>query len=333
MKVSVIVPIYNKGIYLEECFGSLFRQTWSDLEIIAVDDGSADGGLEILRSLAGKDSRIMLLEIPHSGPSVARNTGMERATGDFVAFVDADDMVEPAYMEHLVQGIGKTDVCISGYKIWKQREDCWEDHPCLSGVFSRDEFCQRLHSLKTINGVGWKLYRRSFLMEHLLQFPEQIDRGEDTLFVHHVLLHVQEAACVDDMEYIVRQHDLNSLTHQVFSAEMMEEELAEYRKLREKASDPLLIKEIMHRQTNVLGMLGKIYCFRDLRMRSRKQRFLDAARKYSLERFLMPRSKTEAIARFSLMTRTFLPFYVLVRLLYRHQEDARQYGAEPGGHP
>ena len=333
MKVSVIVPVYNKGIYLEECFGSLFRQTWSDLEIIAVDDGSTDGSLEILRSLAKKDSRMILLEIPHSGPSVARNTGMERATGDFVTFVDADDIVEPAYIEHLVQGIGKADVCISGYKIWKQREDCWEDHPCLSAVFSREELYQRLHSLKTIVSIGWKLYRRSFLMEHMIQFPEQINWEEDTLFVHHVLLHVQEAACVDDMEYIVRKHDLNSLTHQVFSAEMMEEELAEFRKLREKASNPLLIKEIMHRQTVVLSKLGKLYCFRDLGMRSRKQLFLDAARKYSLERFLMPRSKTDAITCFSLMTRTFLPFYVLVKLLYRHREDARQYGAKPGGHP
>ncbi len=333
MKVSVIVPVYNKGIYLEECFGSLFRQTWPNLEIIAVDDGSTDGGLEILRSLAGKDSRMILLETPHSGPSVARNTGMKHASGDFVTFVDADDMVEPTYIEHLVQGIGKADICLSGFMIWKQREDCWEDHPCLSGVFSREEFCQRLHSLKTIGGIGWKLYRRSFLMEHMIQFPEQIDRGEDTLFVYHVLLHVQKAACVDDMGYIVRKHDLNSLTHQALSAGMMEEELAEYRKLREKASDPSLIKEIMHRQTDVLGVLGKVYCFQNPGMRLRKQRFLHAARKCSLGGFLLPRSKTDAITCFSLMTRTFLPFYVLVRLLYRHREDVRQYGAEPGGHP
>lgn len=85
------------------------------------DDGSTDDSWDILR----KTENIHLFQIPHSGPSAARNKGLEEAAGEFVTFVDADVFVEPGYIEHLVMGIRDADLCLSGYKTWFQREDRW----------------------------------------------------------------------------------------------------------------------------------------------------------------------------------------------------------------
>jgi len=85
------------------------------------DDGSTDDSWDIL----SKTEDIRLFQIPHSGPSAARNKGLAEAAGEFVTFVDADDFVEPGYIEHLVMGIRDADLCLSGYKTWFQREDRW----------------------------------------------------------------------------------------------------------------------------------------------------------------------------------------------------------------
>ncbi len=94
-KVSVIIPVYNTAPFLRECLLSVKNQTLRDLEIVIVDDGSTDGSLEIIQDEAAKDSRIVWTTQPNSGQSVARNKGIDKATGEYIYFMDSDDLLEP----------------------------------------------------------------------------------------------------------------------------------------------------------------------------------------------------------------------------------------------
>ena len=93
--ISIIVPVYNVAPFLSRCLDSLVGQTYENLEIICVDDGSTDGSAAILDACAAKDSRIKVIHQENAGVSVARNRGLDAATGEFVTFVDADDWLEP----------------------------------------------------------------------------------------------------------------------------------------------------------------------------------------------------------------------------------------------
>ena len=100
-KVSVIVPVYNVEKYLKRCLDSLINQTLSDIDIICIDDGSKDSSLQILEQYAQKDSRIVIYNQENSGLSVARNTGLEHASGEYIGFVDSDDWVDLDFYEKL----------------------------------------------------------------------------------------------------------------------------------------------------------------------------------------------------------------------------------------
>lgn len=318
--VSIVVPVYNKKFYLEDCLKSLLCQTWHDLEIIVVEDGSTDGSWEELSVLAQKESRINLLQISHSGPSAARNTGMMNAKGDYITFVDADDFVEAGYIEHLVQSIGDADFCISGYKTWYQREDRWEKRECISAVLSRDELYSLMDKMPVFSGIGWKLYRRSFLEGNHILFPDQINQAEDHFFLCEVLLNTNKAVCIESMEYIVRCHDPNSLSHQRMTVETTEKTMAEYEKLRNRTDHPQMISYIITEQMGKLCRIGELYCFQNMKMRTRKQLFFRMAEKYHLINNSLscnPRSKSAMLVRFTLAFRIFLPFFVIVRF-WRH---------------
>ena len=114
--ISIIVPIYNAERYLRACLDSLIGQTEKDLQILLVDDASTDSSPAIAKQYAAQDSRITLLSQPHAGQSAARNLGMAHATGDYIAFVDADDALEPDWCERHLAAIEGVDYVQSGYK-------------------------------------------------------------------------------------------------------------------------------------------------------------------------------------------------------------------------
>lgn len=114
--ISIIVPIYNAADYLEQCIRSLVQQTESDLQIILVDDGSTDRSRPILETFAKQDERIILLQQSHAGQSAARNRGLQHATGEYIAFVDADDSLEPDWCARHLQAIADVDYVQSGYQ-------------------------------------------------------------------------------------------------------------------------------------------------------------------------------------------------------------------------
>lgn len=107
-KISVIVPIYNKEDYLLVCIDSILKQTYSNLEIILVDDGSTDSSKAICEKKAKEDKRILYFNTRHTGAGAARNLGLEKSTGEFISFIDADDYIVPNYYRIMMQMIETT---------------------------------------------------------------------------------------------------------------------------------------------------------------------------------------------------------------------------------
>ncbi len=99
--ISVIVPVYNAAAYIERCVKSIQNQTYTNFELILVNDGSADNSLEICKTLSTQDERIVVLDRPNGGASAARNMGLEKMRGQYVVFADSDDYVSPSYLENL----------------------------------------------------------------------------------------------------------------------------------------------------------------------------------------------------------------------------------------
>lgn len=116
MKISVIVPVYKCQEYLPDCLDSILSQTYTDLQIILVDDGSPDGSGAICDQYAAKDSRITVIHQKNEGVSAARNAGLARADGDAVTFVDSDDTIDADMYETLANLLKDADVAVCGYK-------------------------------------------------------------------------------------------------------------------------------------------------------------------------------------------------------------------------
>ena len=114
--ISFIIPIYNSEAYLRACIESVLHQGTPEVEVILVDDGSADGSLAIAKAYAEKDKRVKVLEQAHAGQSVARNNGLEHAQGEYIAFVDADDTIASDWSERHLAAIEGVDYVQSGYK-------------------------------------------------------------------------------------------------------------------------------------------------------------------------------------------------------------------------
>ena len=165
--VSVIVPIYNAEPYLAQCIESLLNQTYHDLQIILIDDGSTDNSRFIAGQYAQNDKRIELHTQPNQGQSAARNNGMRHATGDYLSFIDSDDYIDADFYQTLLNACRPdTDIVQTGYRRVQEGKVLTEQCPRPFFQFT----------------TPWsRLYRRDFLTCHQLAFPEGMIY-EDVLF-------------------------------------------------------------------------------------------------------------------------------------------------------
>ena len=122
--ISVIVPVYNTADYLHICLNSILSNTYKNLEVICVNDGSKDNSSQILHELAEKDSRVKIIEQENQGVSVARNNALDAANGEYISFVDSDDWLHPQYYEILLYLLEekKSDIAVCQFKNCKEYE-------------------------------------------------------------------------------------------------------------------------------------------------------------------------------------------------------------------
>ncbi len=164
--ISVIIPVYNAQQYISRCLDSICRQTYHNLEMIAVDDGSVDGSKAMLDRLSQRDARIRIIHQPNKGPAAARNTGVRAASGEFVLFVDSDDWIYPNHVQHLYQMAKETriDICSSAFRISSDPRYSLEQSQQSKAKLRVEDSAEAMRSLlysTHLNHSPWgKLYRR-----------------------------------------------------------------------------------------------------------------------------------------------------------------------------
>ncbi len=163
-KISLIVPVYNAEKYLSENIESLINQTYKNIEIILINDGSTDNSGFLCNEFNKKHSQIITFHIKNSGASNARNFGIEKASGDYIAFIDSDDKIEKNYIEILFENLIKydADICICGYK--KSNKNCFCSKKGLIEIFSNSQIPQQIYEEKSMGLTPWsKLIKRDLI--------------------------------------------------------------------------------------------------------------------------------------------------------------------------
>ena len=196
--ISVIVPVYNGQDYLEKCIESIENQTYENLEIIIINDGSTDGTGQVCVKLRERYENIRVITMEDEGVSAARNAGLDAAKGAFVTFVDADDRIRPRMLETLFEGVMQTgcDICGCSFEMWKSQEE-WEHflerkYKIGSAVSYSAVDYLRNQVVKGNSRCWSKLYRRSLIGN--LRFRRGLSIGEDMLFLVDLLPYVRGVA-------------------------------------------------------------------------------------------------------------------------------------------
>ena len=226
--VSVVVPAYNAGKTLKRLLDNLKDQTWKQLQIIVVDDGSTDNTPEVIRQAAEKDPRLTTVRIENRGVSTARNAGLKLCTGRYIRFADADDSLPEHSIETMVRRAEAdgSELVITGYEQYIGDNHRYHNLSGRNDTVPCDDLMNHLcmHANSYFYGVLWnKLFLREYIAGYGCRFQEDIYWGEDFAFVMDYLRHVKQVSFIDESTYDYRrsagsttvQQALDSVMHPV----------------------------------------------------------------------------------------------------------------------
>lgn len=221
MKISIIIPVYNSTLYLKQCVESILAQTYHNLEILLVDDGSTDDSPKICDEYATKDSRIITIHKQNGGTSDARNVGLEKASGDYITFMDNDDYwSNPEALNDIVKIIDETQpdvVMHTNMVYWQDKEKTVNppsfDRRLVSGKKREDAVGNLIKSGMLTVTVWTKLVKTSLIREHDLYFKKGI-RNEDTDWIARMLIYAERFEWYDKPFYMYRKGHETAQTSQ-----------------------------------------------------------------------------------------------------------------------
>lgn len=211
-KISIIIPVYNVEKYLKDCLNSIINQTFKDIEIICINDGSTDDSLNILLEYANFDKRIKIINQSNFGVSHARNQGIETAQGEYISFVDSDDWVDTNYFENLYDAITRhnADIACSTIIRKRQRHQKYRVHYTKENVYSFLQEKIDACSVPKCCYVWNKLYRTSLVKNH--KFKERV-YFEDVLWTPQILKDSYKLVTIPNTNYYYRANK-NSIVKQ-----------------------------------------------------------------------------------------------------------------------
>lgn len=270
--ISIIVPIYNTEKYLPKCLDSLIGQTYQDIEIICVDDGSTDGSAKVLERYRLLDDRIKICSKENAGLSDARNAGIELAQGSWIMFVDSDDWLSANCCEKVINVLGDNDLAFFSYirefqyttstKYVLDKEARVFDASSITILYERliapsgKELMtpDKLDSLSTAWG---KIYRTDIIKKHHVCFVDEKEIGtEDLLFNVAYFLHIKSASYLPDCLYHYRKTNGNSLAYS-YKPNLDEEWLRLFGMIEDEISSyPILKTALQRRKALCLFGLG-----------------------------------------------------------------------------
>lgn len=215
--VSILTPCYNVESYLPQCLDSIVNQTYGNLQIVLIDDGSKDGTWNILQSYAAQDSRVEVYHQENQGVAATRNHLLEKVKGDYVLFVDSDDWIEPNMVEFLVEKsrTKNADIVVCG--MVKNDEACGKEY--REEVMDQETTVKKFLFHKELNGSLWnKLVKTSLL--HGIRFDNRISYGEDALFCWYILQRAHTVVQTTKQLYHYRMND-SSISHASYDERKM----------------------------------------------------------------------------------------------------------------
>ena len=218
-RISVVVPVYNVAQYLEMCIESIRQQTYSYMEIILVDDGSTDESGMICDKFAKEDERIKVIHKSNEGVSVARNVGMELSTGQFLCFVDSDDLLPMDSIEKLIYHAleSNSDLCCGAWtKIGVKKIEKNSYEPENIDVSDKEKLMNYLF-IEEVNGPVAKLYKTTIINENGLKFMPGIKIGEDAIFNFQYIQHCVKVSLIPNTVYYYNKLNTESVTHTYYS--------------------------------------------------------------------------------------------------------------------
>lgn len=201
--VSVIIPIYNAENYIERCIESILSQTYKNIELLLINDGSKDNSYSICVNYAKKFQNIIVVSQDNSGPGAARNTGIAHATGEFIIFIDSDDTIDVNHVLDLLKAHNSNNTLVlCGYKrIYK---DCIRNYSPNNRVLSKSDFKILIHEWLIDPIIGSpcnKLIEAKIIKENNLKFPENIIFAEDFIFSLKLFDCVDTIKSIDNCTY------------------------------------------------------------------------------------------------------------------------------------
>lgn len=222
MFVSIIVPVYNVEQYLKECIESILAQTWKNFEVILVDDGSTDSSGKICDEYSQKKEFISVIHKKNGGLSSARNAGIDVAQGDYLAFIDSDDVVHPRYLSELVAIVKKEKAdlaachfCVGSLCRWKNFSEVKYDIRCNEDVL------KKMNDNDVVVTVAWnKLYHAKFFREYGLRYPVG-KIHEDMFLTPQILYYTKKMVITNEQLYFYRQRE-NSIMNSSFSIKQLD---------------------------------------------------------------------------------------------------------------
>jgi len=319
--VSVIIPMYNAAAHLEQCVASLLAQTLEPCEFIFVNDGSTDTGEQFIESVLEKDRRFKLVNQENQGVSVARNTGLKLAKGDYIGFVDADDFIAKDYFETLYQTAvaNDLDVVICNYFYTNagqnyQSKAPFEEHVIFEKEFIEEKIIAQLIGDDTLNTIWNKLYKSNLIVGNSIQFPDGVALGEDgwfnlecfskanrVFFINYVGYHYQEVqgSATRDLQsknYFKRIEEDYRQDYTLFENNYLDAEKIDFLKAKKFLKKILALLHVYHNPVNNLTALQK--------KQMRNEILYDQTTKKILERYynvlFLQKSKYEQIILFAL---------------------------------
>ena len=218
--ISFIVPIYNVERYLQKCVDSILAQSYSNIEVVLVDDGSTDESVAICDSYANRDKRVQVIHKENGGASSARNEGLRFAHGSYIAFIDSDDYVSPLMSEKLYSAMEQTnsDLAMCYFSYTNENGDITDNYVDKTriGEYETDELLRTLSSGWTLGILVWnKLFKKSLFDETGIRFVEG-KIAEDEIIAHHLLSQVKKAVVIPDILCFYRKRE-GSVTNSTFS--------------------------------------------------------------------------------------------------------------------
>lgn len=214
--VSIIIAVYNAEKYIDNTIEAIRNQTYSNIQIVLVDDGSSDNSLEKCIAYSRIDERIIVIHQNNMGPGCARNVGIKASNGDYLVFVDADDYIDICFIEHLVLAITEKDydVAIAGYKKRYSNGivESFVPKELDSNNTKLSDCLEYFAKNSLIQGPCWKIFKKEIVLQNGIHFHENWKYGEDSYFVYNYLCFVLSWRTVPFAEYYYEIRNNGSLS-------------------------------------------------------------------------------------------------------------------------